>query len=151
MAFPKPPGESVTRHKKTFEWQFLPAEGRQGPPPKLPAYPITARQRRAHEKNGGRKPTWSKAARDLWVWAWSTPQATKWDDNDPEILRMVVLFDRFWKGEANTAELGEIRAIEDRHGLNPRALMSLRWIIGEPEPVEVSKPPAAKNRRLKVV
>jgi hypothetical protein len=72
-------------------------------------------------------------------------------------------------GEATAAQMGELRQIEDRHGLNPKALLQLRWRIvddGDAMPMAVAdagsssrarKPgrrkagESAEDRRLRIV
>lgn len=41
--------------------------------------------------------------------------------------------------------MGEARQLEDRYGLNPRALVQLRWIVGELEPDEPDPPARRKS------
>jgi hypothetical protein len=55
--------------------------------------------------------------------------ATRWREDDDELVRLAALREEFWAGDYTAALLGEIRAIEDRHGLNPLARMKLRWTI----------------------
>lgn len=101
---------------------MLPAEGRSGRAPKLPV----------------RRPAWSKATREWWEWLWATPQATQWDEGDRTLVRLAGLVELANAGEASAALLGEIRQLEDRYGLNPKAMTQLRWTIAEPV-----EPPAA--------
>lgn len=113
-AMPKPDGQKVTRHAPTFDWTLLPAAGRVGPPPKLPT--------------GLRK--WRKSTRDAWADIWSSPQATAWDQSGRTLHTWAALHHDLVEGERPTASISaEMRQHEDRHGLNPAALLRLRWRI----------------------
>lgn len=110
----KPDGQKVTRHAPTFDWTLLPAAGRPGPPPPLPA--------------GLRK--WRKATRDAWADIWSSPQATAWDQSGRTLHTWAALHHDLIVGERATASISaEMRQHEDRHGLNPAAMLRLRWRI----------------------
>lgn len=137
---PKPSSERRRTNAPEFQWVLLPATGRNAPAPKLPA------------KAPGDQ-TWSKATRDWWARLWATPQATQWPDNDSSLFRLAALHERFWQGDATGAEMSEMRQIEDRHGLNPKALMQLRWRIVDEEVAEAAPlpPQSGRRERLKVV
>jgi len=70
----------------------------------------------------------------------------------PEVVeRLALLWERLWVADEPSASLlAEMRAIEDRLGLNPRAMLQLRWRIGPPTEAKVS-PIARPRRKLKVV
>jgi hypothetical protein len=76
-----------------------------------------------------KRPAWTKATRDWWKVIWASPMATRWREDDDELVRLAALREEFWSGDYTAALLAEIRAIEDRHGLNPLARMKLRWTI----------------------
>ena len=110
----KPDGQKVHRNPVAFDWTLLPAAGRVGPPPKLPA--------------GLRK--WRKSTRDAWADIWSSPQATAWDQSGRTLHTWAALHHDLVEGERPTASISaEMRQHEDRHGLNPAALLRLRWRI----------------------
>lgn len=111
------------------EWVDLPVNGRKGAPPKLPPM---------------RK--WSKVTLAWWAAIWSTPEATMWDERDGELVRLAVLHELF--AEAPSAAIsGEMRQIEDRHGMNEKGRRDLRWRIAAP----VEPEPAKSTRRGNVV
>jgi hypothetical protein len=110
----KPDGQKVHRNPVAFDWTLLPAAGRVGPPPKLPT--------------GLRK--WRKSTRDAWADIWSSPQATVWDQSGRTLHTWAALHHDLVEGERPTASISaEMRQHEDRHGLNPAALLRLRWRI----------------------
>lgn len=118
-SYPKPDGQKVTRHAPQFGWTNLPAEGRQGPPPELP--PVRM---------------WTEFTRSWWKDLWATPQATQWAEDSPELIRLALLHETIWTADAERGPspgiLSEMRQIEDRFGLNPKAMMQMRWRIDEP-------------------
>lgn len=135
---PKTDSERRRRNAPTFEWVLLPAEGRIGAAPKLPA------------KAPGGSP-WSKLTRDWWADLWSKPQATQWDLSSSELFRFAALQEKFWSGDSTASDLAAILAIEDRHGLSPKSLLGLRWRIVDAGDV-VQLPAVSKRRgQLKVV
>ena len=136
---PKPDAERRRRNVPEFAWTALPASGRPGPAPKLPA----------HAPGGA---PWAKTTRDWWAGLWRRPEATQWREDDAELFRLAALHDRFWRGESTAAELSEMRQIEDRHGLNPKALLQLRWrIVDDDAAADVPVPAVpVSDRRSKL-
>jgi hypothetical protein len=128
MARPlKPDGQKVTRHRPlTGGWQVLPAEGRTGPAPKLPTWR-----------------DWTAETRRWWRQLWTLPQATRWNPRGEDgLVRLALLRELMVTGKATGVVLSEIRHLEGLYGLNPRALVALRWRIEptvtddvEPRPV----------------
>ncbi len=112
---PPPKIDKVGRTPRLYDWVALPAEGRKGRPPALPAL----------------RP-WVKADRDHWVLLWRKPQAVAWEREGhiDFVARLLALRHDFVNGEGNAAGVsGEMRQLEDRLGLNPKALLGLRWRI----------------------
>ncbi len=140
----------------------LPAEGRQGPPPKLPP----------GVKLG-------KVGRAFWKWAWATPQAAAWSPgHEAAVARRASLEDDLAAiGTVTSLDLAElleaaadddlkalvqqltglvtgrkgvlqqIDQLDDRLGLTPKAQAALRWTIKgdeaagqEPKLASVSAP-----------
>ena len=133
-AYPKPDGQKVTRHAPKFDWVSLPASGRSGPAPKLPSL---------------RK--WRKVTRDAWADLWSSPQAFAWDQSGRTLHGWALAHHDAITAEENgrsaTASLAELRAIEDRHGLNPKAMLQLRWRVVDTEgEIVTSVPEISKGR-----
>lgn len=66
-----------------------------------------------------------------------------WDVRDDGLVRLAVLREMFL--EAPSAALsGEMRQIEDRHGMNEKGRRDLRWRYST-EPVVVAKKSSAKG------
>jgi len=164
-SYPKPDGQKVTRHEPAFGWVDLPAAGRPGPPPPLPSYV-----------------TWSVYTKRAWAEMWASPQATQWDQSGRTLVGWAELVEQKVRAErarvspppaliaAGLLEIkgweklfghkapavsvyGELRQIEDRHGLNPKAMLQLRWRITSAEvAADDARPPVEdRRRRLKVV
>ena len=135
----KPDGQKVTRHAPAFDWTLLPAAGRVGPPPKLPT--------------GLRK--WTKATRDAWADLWKSPQATAWDQTGRTLHTWAALHHDLVMDERATASISaEMRQHEDRHGLNPAALLRLRWrIVDTPDEdtVNQSRSSSSAQKRGRLV
>lgn len=112
------------------EWVDLPRAGRKGPPPAwpLPGY-VT------------------DAERELWAWAWSTPQATMWEGLalEPFVARWAMLTAGVRgddvKASGLQAMLPELRQIEDRLGLNPKGLQDRRWRLAADDGQPVADEP----------
>lgn len=175
-----PPGPlpgSQTRRKNapTIPTTRLPAGGRKGRPPNLPAGYVLG-----------------KAGQSWWRWAWATPQAAAWDIGsrytiarraqleddlaalgtfDPDSLNWVfanvdvsqedaladalkflgVIIGQLKRlaGDKLAVER-EMRELDKRLGLDPKALAELRWTIVADEkpatkPSPTRKPPAAPS------
>lgn len=133
--YPKPDAERVRRNAPQFSWTILPAAGREGDPPVLPK---------------GRR--WKAATREWWAKLWATPQATQWREDDSELHRLALLHELVWASDAPAATLlAEMRQIEDRHGLNPKAMLQLRWMVeATPEPAQRKVKPTGR-RTLRAV
>lgn len=112
-----------SRDGGAFDWVILPTAGRIGPTPKLPAR------------------DWHAETRAWWKRMWSRPEATQWREDDPGVIRMAVLHQVTMHEQPvpSAALLTELRQLEDRFGLSPKARMQLRWLIGDAE-ASVGKP-----------
>lgn len=131
----KPDGQKVTRTKPAFDWINLPATGRVGAPPRLPAL----------------RP-WTKATRDAWKSVWSSPQATQWDQSGRTMWVWAVLHHDLVVGDRAAASVSaELRQHEDRHGLNPKAMLQLRWRVVDENADLPDNAKPAKVRRMRVV
>lgn len=130
---PKPDAERRRRNASTFEWTLLPAEGRSGPAPELPDLR-----------------SWSLSTIAWWEDLWSCPQAVAWDQTGRTLVRLAILFDDMVK-ERPGASVAAMQQLEDRHGLNPKAMLQLRWRIVEEADVMPIPTKATRKQRLKVV
>lgn len=109
-----PPNPNARRRNARPAFRRLPAMGRVGEPP---AWPL-----------GGRA---SKGELELWAQLWSCPQAVAWEELG--CVRTVARYARITiaaeRPKANAAVMSEARQLEDRLGLNPKAMRSLGWEI----------------------
>lgn len=137
---PKPDAERRRQNAPTFGWVMLPKAGRKGPTPKLP---------------GVRK--WSPTTRAAWTGLWKSPQATMWDPSGRTLWRWAVLHEELIVGDRAASSISsEMRQIEDRHGLSPKALLDLRWRIGDQgdgddKPKEAPKPVVKGRSKADVI
>lgn len=127
MSGPLPNPQRRRRNAPTIQTTVLPAAGREGPAPESP-YEL------------------GEDGRRWWEWAWRTPQATKWGAGS---LFAVARRARLEDEKQVAAVLREMRELDKRLGLDPKALAELRWVIGEPEQSERTAP--APVRRLRAV
>ncbi len=105
----------------------LPAEGRTAP---APAWPFS-----------GETP-------QIWADLWRKPQAVMWEQQ--QIVHVVA---RYVLTLDTPALWPETRQLEDRLGLNPKAMRALLWEVASDEVAEARTATAApaKRRTLKVV
>jgi hypothetical protein len=128
-AYPKPEDQRVTRHEPKFGWVNLPTAGRCGAPPKLPAW----RQ-------------WQSGTRGWWKALWAKPQATQWEQDGSTLHTLACLYDDLIAGRSEAAKVSaEMRQHEDRHGLNPKAMLQLRWRIVDEDAASQSGPASVSN------
>lgn len=120
------PNPNARRRNARPAFRRLPASGRQGDPPVWPLGKAT------------------KAEQALWEQLWASPQAVVWEELGwirvvaryarTTITAEVPLTSRRWialgvKPTAVTSLMAEARQLEDRLGLNPKAMRSLGWDI----------------------
>jgi len=127
MGPPPKPASQRRRQNATFAMTALPAEGRQGDAPDFPLPPLFLKDDeygalQLHERE-----------LELWTDLWTTPQAVMWERTHAALA--VARFARFSafaeRGDLKAAT--EARQLEDRLGLNPQALLRLRWEIAGDE------------------
>lgn len=163
---PLPSPDAERRNAPTIKGNALPAEGRLGPPPEVPAwYELGA------------------AGRAWWQWAWATPQAAAWPTGTEDwVARRAALQDdlayvdtvnnldvaHLLGVDATTASemvqaiirrlaglasgrlaiMREMRELDNRLGLNAKAMLEMRWSV---TPVDqgataVGTAPAARKK-----
>lgn len=109
----------------------------------------------------GATPVWPLSSIEPAVWSdlWSTPQASAWERHGwtRVVARYALLLGLAEDVESMSAALlGEVRQLEDRLGLNPKAMRSLLWEVTDDEVAEKrdeSKPSRGEQKRaeLKIV
>jgi hypothetical protein len=124
QAYPKPDSQRARKNPPTFEWQRLPASGNPKPVPPMPFG------------------TWDPLSIIWWERHWGHPCAMMWREDDPCHERLLMFADILHRERVmhSSAVLNEIRQMEDRLGLNPKARLQLRWLIvdDEGQPTELA-------------
>ncbi len=116
--YPKPDGERRNTHAPAFGWIVLAPK----PRVKVPVLPPGS---------------WSAATLDWWRLLWRRPQAVMWDPSGMSLWAAARLYEAMVQGDSAIAPLSaELRQIEDRHGLNPKAMLQLRWRVADPGDLE---------------
>jgi hypothetical protein len=148
MAPPSKPAEQRRRRNVQTPAAVvrLPVEGRKG---RAPKFPLQGE---------------SEGESVLWRELWKTPQAVMWERSGPGTVRLVARYVRLLlpvespefgggdeKGYSQAQLLGEVRQLEDRLGLSPKAMQALKWVVDDDadEPVAPSVP--SRRRDLKIV
>jgi len=134
-SYQKPDDERVNRHEPKFGWTDLaPSPG--VAVPKLPDWRV-----------------WTEATHTWWAVLWSKPQAVMWPADGSSLFTLAVLHHELVVGEGSPSPISaEMRQIEDRHGLNPKAMLQLRWRIvddGKPATTKTATKAAATKARKK--
>jgi hypothetical protein len=118
--YPKPDGERLGHSPSpVFGWTILPP-ARTEPAPDLPEPPPWLAELKG----------WPVSTRAEWKRLWETPQATQWDQTGLTLHSWALMKAKGDLLGPNASMLGELRQIEDRHGLSPKALLQLRWKVG---------------------
>jgi hypothetical protein len=91
----------------------LPAEGYQGP---IPDWPSTITRDPLEDDL-------------LWGELWRTPQAAAWVRMGAGVVRVVARYVTMQRLRQNEKVWAEVRQLEDRLGLNPLAMLRLRWEV----------------------
>jgi hypothetical protein len=149
---PAPSADGVRRRNKpTFGWTLLPKSGRKGPPPALGEPPEWMAP-----KDSDGFPTgpaeWPESTVAAWAALWSTPQACQWDPSGLSLHGWAELHGRAAMAGRTAVINAEMRQVEDRHGLSPKALLQLRWRVVADEDATVNgtptgaQPPKARVR-----
>jgi hypothetical protein len=128
-----------------------------GPPPK----PDSQRRRRnavvpmVQLPLGGRRgpvPPWPEGVEEpadlrLWAELWATPMAAAWErfGYHRQVARLCLLLPKAESGKFAAQLFAEVRQLEDRLGLNPLALMRLRWEVPADELGERRSRPASSR------
>lgn len=112
------PGARRRRNLGQDAWTRIPADDRipEEDRPELP----------------GDETDWLDSTREWWEELWDSPIATMYRASDHRPLtRLARLYDLEERDELAASAYGEITKLEDRYGLNPKALKALGWIVVE--------------------
>jgi len=117
---PKDPSQR-RRRNATNGFERLPAEGRQGPTPRWPFKNPTAEQRAK------------------WAELWKLPQAVKWEQMHAEdtVALYVIALLVYLDDPTETKLLGEVRQLDAKLGVSPKAMLNIRWTIEAKDDVTV--------------
>lgn len=129
---PAPKHQSQRRRQNaTVPMTMLPKGGRKGPTPEWPL----------------EDPPTSTAAK-IWVDLWTKPQAAAWEKFDlhRSVARYAMVESLFEMGSMKPQVWTECRQLEDRLGLNPLAMLRLRWDVADDELAEVRAERAERAR-----
>jgi hypothetical protein len=130
-----PPNPNRRRRNAGPATLRLPAGGRTG---ETPPWPLPK----------GRSAIRSRRELEVWAELWRTPQATAWERL--EWTRTVARYVRYLIAcEAGDVKIAsEVRQLEDRLGLNPMAMLRLRWQVEDGDAdVHNLRPAASEGRR----
>lgn len=130
------PKASPARRNSRVGTVRLPPEGRQGP---APAWPLSGRQKVSEAR--------------LWLDLWATPQAAAWERLGPGVVRVVARYCRLLivAEHIDKDALAEVRQLEDRLGLTPKAMRMLLWEIAADEVAEQRQESTSARGRIKAV
>src|SRR5689334_856280 len=112
MPGPLPNPQARRRNAPTISSTDLPREGRRGAAPKCP-YPL------------------GDAGRAWWAWAWALPQATRWDVGSLYFVARRASLEDLNAEEFKAPVQKEMRELDNRLGLNPKAMADLRWRVAD--------------------
>ena len=146
MPGPAPDPNALRRDRPSDRdgWTSLPSEGRKGDAPAWPlrtwveatAHLLNLDDLSASDKKiplGRDAIREDKREAEIWAELWTTPQAVVWERK--KSVHDVALYTRFMfaaeSGDMKAA--AEARQWNDRLGLNPKAMLSLRWKISTDE------------------
>lgn len=130
---PKP--DAIRRNARVGPVQ-LPAEGRKGVPPPWPfeGYPNEAEGR-------------------IWTRLWHLPQAVMWEKQNDlyTIARYCRLLATVEAEAAPSAALhAQVTALEDRIGMNPKAMRLLMWQVADDEVAQKRTEPGSSDVRGRI-
>jgi len=140
MSGPPPKDPQLRRRRNaTPGFKLLPHEGRTGPVPPWPLPPHPAPQVAALETV-------------KWAELWALPQAVEWErmQDYGTVALYVRVFCEVAAGIASGPLLSEVRQLDAKIGLSPKAMRDLRWETDEPV-AEEPEAPAPPPRRVRAV
>jgi hypothetical protein len=138
------PADQRRRRNATVPMLQLPAGGRKGPTPKWPLSDQVGLDGELVAKLRARE-------KEIWRRVWRTPAAAAWErlgwyDVVARYVRLLVHAESSTRSEV----LSEVRQLEDRLGLNPLAMLRLRWEVAADEVAEwrADRPARARPRAV---
>lgn len=129
------------------------AERRRANAPTIPSTRLPASGYRGKVPGLSKHRRWSDATRRWWKSVWRSPMAAAWLPEHRHALERLALLLEEYAATGNEKLLAEIRQLEDRFGLTPKALQQLRWEVVDEE--QAKDAPSSRARvadpRLKLV
>lgn len=144
--------------RRGLKLDSLPAEGRDG---EAPEFPLSRRAVYRWEFEDKRKfqvfdaeatEAIGDRERELWEWAWSTPQAAAWDLEPwrwPVVAMWVRTFVICESSEATAADKGALHRFADQIGMTPAGLKENGWKIADSPHLEMVDEPVAAVTSIK--
>lgn len=133
--------KSATSERKGVKFTALPASGYDGP---MPGWPLPTRA--VYYFDEDKKRQLDQAAteavmdreRELWEWAWRTPQAWAWSQPSESWRTMTVAmwvrtFVLCESSDATAADKGSLHRFADQIGMTPAGLRENGWAIATDE------------------
>lgn len=135
---PPPKPDAIRRNARVGPVQ-LPAEGRKGAPPEWPLHSAMSVTEQA-----------------TWDYLWTLPQAVMWEKTGQHHViarycRLLVVAENMSRPSAVLH--AQITALEDKIGMNPKAMRTLMWAVADDEVAQKRAETASTDvrRRLKAV
>ena len=159
---------SARSDRRGVTFSALPAEGYAG---KIPDFPLPKRLvwdeyfddgKKVRERDESATEAVAARERELWEWAWRTPQAAAWAmPSESWRLHTIAMWVRTYvlceSAEATAADKGSLHRFADQIGLTPAGLKENGWAVAVDEigAKAAARKPAAKKavpaRRLRAV
>ena len=153
--------------RRGLSLERLPAEGYGGPVPEWPLprrvvwYEYVLDGEKIREVDEGATDSVDRRERELWEWAWGTPQAYAWAlPSESWRFMTIAMWVRTYVlcegSEATAADKGSLHRFADQVGLTPAGLKENGWRVAADEVAEraaerEAAPSAAPVRRMRAV
>ena len=135
---------SARSDARGLRFDALPAEGYTGPATPWPLPPRVVLRWEAEGKARWQAPdsdatkVVADRERDLWLWAWRTPQACAWaKPSESWRLHSIAMWVRTFvlceAGEATAADRNSLHRFADQIGLTPAGLVENGWAVAKDE------------------
>lgn len=161
---PQPDPSSGRSERRGIKLTALPSDGYDGP---VPDWPLPSRTVYYFDEDKARRideaatEAVDDRERELWEWAWSTPQAWAWSQPSESWRVMTVAmwvrtFVLCESSEATAADKGSLHRFADQIGMTPAGLKENGWAIavdqvGEKRATATESKPKTSRDRLKAV
>lgn len=141
---PPPSATSGRSDRRGLRFDALPAEGHKG---RVPTFPLPRREvwqvyfidkQRIREFDDAATEANAERERELWRWAWRTPQACAWaQPSESWRLHTIAMWVRTYviceSSEATAADKSSLHRFADQIGLTPAGLRENGWAVAKDE------------------